>query len=729
MQSVDYNDEKIIIYDFEEAEEVIRQTAIENAGDITTVARGGRGRNKVEYYNYPCSFDIETTTIRPGDFDYIGTENDPPIAFPYLFQWNIYGRVIMCRQYAEAEKIFEWLSYYFRTAKNRRLVIFDMNLNYEYFFFKDIWEVDPDGSFAIDDKHPVTILTEDGLMFRDAFKMTNMGLETLTKDWSKHYIKMKEIMNYDIVRTPYTELDDNTLLYSALDVLSLSEAIANYLEARNEGIYTSCPTSTSFIRKNLKKAVGVTVKNKLRTLEQKRYGAWLEKQKISYEQFKMLLRAARGGNTHANRAYTGKLVHCVHFDICSSYPAQMVCYPEYPVSIWRELNPGTEVEEIELLEANQVCTLFDVVLFNPRLKPGVTVPYISLSKLVMIGGGKMDITDNGRYISGLHKIQLSIFGIEWHIIKQQYDYDDAIITRGYYAHKGYLPDDLRKFIIKLYAQKTELKNVPSKAIEYAIAKTYVNGVFGMSMTNNITRPNFNFTSRGIIETAVDDPIEELNRYQASKGYFVPYAVGCLCAALGRVYLQKMIDAVGKNFVYCDTDSVFALDPEGSRAAIKDLEEEIVSYQRKCGIELTYYDIKGKPHELGSIDEEAECDLKTWGSKKYITIENGVLKCTVAGVPKKKGAEVIGTPDNFKLGLNFPGTVTGKKCLWYNEAPRFKLHDEQGRVIDVRSNVAMLPCDYLLGISSDYEQCLHIEGNFNWKFREGDKNIINEGDYQ
>ena len=728
MRSVDYNGEKIIIYDFEDAEEVIKQTAIENAGDITTVARGGRGRNKVEYYNYPCAFDIETTTIRPGDFDYMGTANDPPIAFPYLFQWNIYGRVIMCQQYSEAEKIFEWLSYYFRTAKNRRLVIFDMNLNYEYFFFKDIWEVDPEGSFAIDDKHPVTILTEDGIMFRDAFKMTNMGLETLTKDWSKHYVKMKEIMDYDIVRTPYTELDDNTLLYSALDVLSLSEAIANYLEARNEGIYTSCPTSTSFIRKNLKKAVGVTVKNKLRTPEQKRYSAWLEKQKISYEQFKMLLRAARGGNTHANRAYTGRLVHCVHFDICSSYPAQMVCYPEYPVSIWRELNPGTETEEIELLEANQICTLFDVVLFNPRLKPGVTVPYISLSKLVMIGGGKMDITDNGRYISGLHKIQLSIFGIEWHIIKAQYDFDDAIVTRGYYAHKGYLPDDLRKFIIELFAKKTELKNVPSKAIEYAIAKTYVNGVFGMSMTNNITRPNFNFTSRGIIETSVDDPIEELNRYQASKGYFIPYAVGCICAALGRVYLQKMIDAVGKNFVYCDTDSVFALDPERSRKAIKDLEKEIVSYQRKCGIELTYYDIKGKPHELGSIDEEPECDLKTWGSKKYITVENGVLKCTVAGVPKKKGAEVIGTPDNFKLGLNFPGSVTGKKCLWYNEAPKFTLHDERGRIIDVRSNVAMLPCDYLLGISSDYEQCLHIEGNFNWNFSEGDKNIINEGDY-
>ena len=255
MKSVLYNGRPIPIYQYDEAETLIKKISNDNAGDLTKVARGGRGRNKIEYYNYPCSFDIETTTIKAGELDYIADEDAPPVAFPYLFQWNIYGRVIMVRQYEQAKDIFNWLVKYFRTATNRRLVLFVHNLNFEYVFWKDIWDIDPAYCFALDEHHPVTVVTTDGLMFRDSYKMSNMSLETLTKDWSKIYKKEKEIMNYSVLRTPYTELDDDTLLYSALDVLSLSEAIQNFLGARGENIWTICPTSTSFIRKNLKQTI------------------------------------------------------------------------------------------------------------------------------------------------------------------------------------------------------------------------------------------------------------------------------------------------------------------------------------------------------------------------------------------------------------------------------------------------------------------------------------------
>ena len=238
MKHIYYQGKEITIYEFQEAEKQIARLSDIYYGDKTTVASGGKNRNRIEYYNYACAFDIETTTIKPGELDYSGTEEDPPIAFPYLFQFNIYGSVIMVRHYSEAMQVFSWLAEYFRTGANRRLVIFDHNLGYEYHFFRDLWKLDPEKCFALDEHHPVTLITKDGLMFRDSYKMTNMSLETLTKDWSKVYFKEKELMDYSQLRTPYTGLDNNTLLYSALDVLSLSDAIQQFLIARHEFIWT-----------------------------------------------------------------------------------------------------------------------------------------------------------------------------------------------------------------------------------------------------------------------------------------------------------------------------------------------------------------------------------------------------------------------------------------------------------------------------------------------------------
>lgn len=737
MFTLRYQEEHIRIYEYKDAKHLIARLSDIYGGDKTLVARGGRGRNVIEYYNYPCSFDIETTTIKPGELDYKAGKDAPPIAFPYLFQFNLYGRVIMCRHYREAVQIFGQISKYFKLGGNRRLIFFIHNASYEYGFWRELWNIIPEECFAVDERHPVTIITRDGFVFRDSYKMTNMSLETLTKDWSKKYVKQKEIMDYSILRTPYTKLDNNTLLYSALDVLSLSDAIGEFLKARNEPIWTKCPTSTSFIRKELKKRIGVGIKH--RTEEQKKYFEILKAQRIDKDIWHLLERAARGGNTHANRFYTGQLLSdLVHYDIVSSYPAQMVCYPEYPLGEWRPIAIGSEPRKIELFERNGYCTLFDIALINAELKPGVSVPYISISKMGIIRGSGMRCNDNGRYIGGLEAIKLSIFGIEWPIIKAQYNFSNAVILKGYYARKGYLPDIIRRYVLELYAKKTELKNVENKGIEYALAKTYVNGCFGMMYYKPVSRTTYKVTPAGIITTPPEDLDKEIERYQNSVGYFLVYSWGALVAALGRVYLSKMIDACyydqndyskGSSFVYCDTDSIFALKTGNTEKKIEELNQRITEYQHKCGMQLIYKDIKGKDHELGSIGREKNCEFfKTFGAKKYITVEDGKLTCTIAGVPKKAGSRLIGTPDRFQLGFNFKGTDTGKNCLWYNPAPDFKLHDDQGRPIEVHSNVAMLPCDYLLSMSKDYIECLSIEGNFHWNFKEADKGVINEEDY-
>lgn len=733
MFTLRYENEDIDVYEYADAEKLIMQLSDQYAGDVTAVARGGNGRNKIIYYNYPASFDIETTTIKPGELDYTGTDEDPPIAFPYLFQWCIYDKVIMVRHYKQAQQIFSWISQYFMLGGNRRLICFVHNLGYEWSFWRDLWDIDPEKSFALDEHHPVTIITKDGFMFRDSYKMTNMSLETLTKDWSRKYIKQKEIMDYSQLRTPYTPLDDNTLLYSALDVLSLSDAIVQFLKAQGEKIWTRCPTSTSFIRAKLKKEIGVGVKN--RTNEQHQYWKILKNQKINKDMYEMLKRLARGGNTHANRAITGKLLtDLLHYDITSSYPAQMVCYPEYPLGEWMELDPGTDTDTIELFERNGLCTMFDLALVNARIKDDVPVPYIPIAKMGIIEGSGMRFSDNGRYLRGLKVIRISVFGIEWPIIKQQYDFDEAVVMRGYFARKGYLPDILRKFILEYYREKTELKGItsdedPTAPIRYAISKAHVNGIFGMAFTDCI-RQKYEFSDMDIIASEPPDLEEELERYQKSISYFLPYAWGAMVAALGRVYLSKMIDAAGNAFCYCDTDSTYALKSRELEDKMKKLEEELTARQRECGLQLVYNDIKGKPHELGGIDREPDCEyFMTYGSKKYATVEDGKLTLTLAGVPKKAGGWLLGDIHNFKLGFNFKGSETGKQCLWYNPDPHMVLHDEEGREIEIHSNAAMLPCDYLLSMGKDYLECLSVEGNFHWNFKDTNKtSIINEEDY-
>ena len=260
--------ESYIVYEYPEAEALIRYLAWANKDDITPISRGGRGRNKLYYYNYPCSFDIETSTIRSGEMDYEDPD-ERPIAFPYLYQFNIYGACIFCRQLEEALDIFRWTAHYFIADSRRRLVFWDHNLGYEWGFFKDHWRLNYDKCFAVDEHHPLTLELEDGIIIRDSYKISNMGLETLTKDWSRHYVKKKEIMDYSKLRTPYDELDNDTMIYSCLDVLGLSDAMRGYLKAHDTGNWTQSPTSTSFIRVKYKKRIGIGEKH--RTTEQRKY--------------------------------------------------------------------------------------------------------------------------------------------------------------------------------------------------------------------------------------------------------------------------------------------------------------------------------------------------------------------------------------------------------------------------------------------------------------------------
>lgn len=715
MKQIKWDAETITIYEYDDAKSLLSELGGRYRDDFTIIRRGQR-KEKFAYYNFPCSFDIETTTVIPGELGYSAKEDAPPVAFPYLFQWCIYGRVIMCRTYEQAMDIFKWVAESFDTDEKKRLVMFDHNLGYEWAFFRDLWDLIPDESFALDEHHPVTIMLKNGIMLRDSYKMTNMSLENLSKEWSPKWKKAPEIMDYYQKRTPFTDLDDNTLLYSALDVLSLSASMIPFLRARQEEIWTKCPTSTSFIRQRLKKRVGVGEHR--RTKEQTAYMKRIKNMAMTAQQFNLLQELARGGNTHANREYVSReLSDLCHYDINSSYPKQMVCEPEYPIGSFSDLG-DIEIDEF-LKVTEEYCTMARICLINPRLRRDVyiSVPYIATAICLGIKG-RANYSDNGRYIDGSEQLVISVFGIELQIIIEQYDFDDLIILESYAAPKGYLPDIIRDFILELYKDKTELKGIAGREVDYALSKTYINGVYGMAYTNPI-RDSYTFEDGVIVKNPEKDLAVELERFQNSTSYFLPYSWGAMTACLGRLQLQKMIDGCGKSFVYADTDSIFAIHHKKTSRDIDRLNNELMEKYRQCGLNISFYDKKGRLQELGALAKGDHVEkFKTFGAKKYVTVEAGILQCTIAGVPKKRGAKVIKRIDRFRLGLNFTGTDTGKLTIWYNRDEGIILHDEEGREIRVRANAAMLPCNYLLGISEDFRTCLWYEGITNlWDYKE------------
>ena len=82
-----------------------------------------------------------------------------------------------------------------------------------------------------------------------------------------------------------------------------------------------------------------------------------------------------------------------------------------------------------------------------------------------------------------------------------------------------------------------------------------------------------------------------------------------------------------------------------------------------------------------------------GAKRYCVEDEGELKITVAGVPKKTGARCLnGDIDNFAEGLIFSGNITGKQTHNYFFIDDIYI-DEEGN--ETGDSIDLSPCDYLL----------------------------------
>lgn len=654
--------------------------------DEVPLPPGNQGTKKTRrYLNCVCAFDIETTRL-------------PEIeqSFMYVWQFCVNAEyVVVGRTWSEFLKMLQGIKEHLHGLK---LVIYVHNLSYEFQFLKGVYDFKTDEIFAIDTRKVARCTMYDSFEFRCSAIHSNMNLYTFTSKYHARHVKLVDTFDYSAIRYPWTPLTEEELAYCAYDVQGLSEALINEMQHDGDTLRTIPLTSTGYVRRDAKRA--------MRNVSHK----WLMECIPEYDVYTMLRDAFRGGNTHANRYYVGKIIPDVTcYDRSSSYPdVQMNCL--FPIGKWQSKEHCT-VKDLDDLTADGYAYVAAFCFEGIRLRDFRRGdPYLPLSKCSHIRGEAGNL-DNGRVLQADY-LEHTCTDIDFQIICAQYHIDTIYIKRCYYAHYGRLPGSLRNIVSEYYRLKTELKGDPDADILYMKSKNKLNSIYGMSAQQSIKVPIYYEEDDNCLYEVgqnpkyaqpEDDPHYEDPRImyeKYKKTAFFSYAWGCWVTAWARFRLQEAIEIVGvEDFVYCDTDSVYFVGHHD----FTDYNLQRMIDSRQTGATAT--DAKGKTHSMGVFEFDHYCKtFKTLGAKKYVyTDEAGELHVTIAGVVKGDAASELGSIDNFKEGFTF--VKAGGLEAVYNDHLTKRIMRE-GRELVITDNVVLRPSTYTLGVTAEYERLLN-----------------------
>jgi len=657
-----------------------------------TCKRGQRKRGRI-FVDAIAAFDIETTKI-PGE------EHSVMFIWQFHIMSKEFNYTVLGRTWEEFVKFMDVLAI---TLNDRTLMIFDHNFNYEFSYIKSfIRFTDKNGFtdvFSKDPKHPIYAHSHYGAFeWRDSYSLFNTKLEEVTKGLphAKATKENGEVDDFDYTkkRFSWTPLTDEEYKYCINDVYGLCEAVERAMKDHRDTLYSLPYTSTGYIRRDVKRLM----------YEHIRYNDYPAD---TYSIYEFLKDAYRGGNTHANRWYAGSIFNKVSsWDRSSSYPDVMI-NDKFPISPFL---PDMNMCESHLTELDRdgYAYLMAAVLHDVKLKSDLTpLPYLSKDKVFGLVG--LGCNDNGRIIE-CARIMLKVTDIDWKIIKEQYTWSSMSICELYVSKYDYLPEVLRNYIINLYKDKTALKKVKGMEDRYRIAKTKVNGVYGLSVQRvENSDVYFDEDAKELKERfKAEDGEIVCNYYNDSRKRPMPYRWGVWVSAWARYHLQSLIDLVGADFVYADTDSVKFLNDHGKE--IDEFNKFYIDRSTKSGAYAT--DPKGVTHYMGSYEYEGTYDkFITMGAKKYADSMDGKIELTVSGVPKENGAKELvkfGGIKAFKEGTVFSA---GKLRPIYNDKEDYgerNVYDCYGKTgkVKVTSNSCLVPTTYKLGYEKSYRDLLN-----------------------
>ena len=573
------------------------------------------------YYTDVMTFDTETTS-------YMGEKNDSTkngkCAFVYIWQMCINGKIYYGRTIDEFFQLLIKIKQMriIGNHKKGKFVIYVHNLSFDFQFLRNMlgWT----GVFALKERDIIRATYLDTFEFRCSYKLTNKSLETIGNEIGTE--KKVGDLDYRTIRTPATELTPIEMGYCAYDVIVLHEYVKQLLKSYT---YTNIPmTSTGFVRQETRTII-------------KNSGEWEKVRKIVKEcsitdvtQYNILKSTFSGGFTHANYKYVGQALKNVKsWDISSSYPTRFLS-EKFPYQ-FREFNDPSQWEKF----TNDGFAVYGVfILENIEQKSNHSI--ISYHKCLRVKKARID---NGRIMQA-EKLAICATDIDIKTWKMFYDFDIKCV-KGYWAKYEYLPKSLIKAVYTFYQRKTELKGIVGEEQAYLLAKQCVNGLYGMCVTD-ILRDNTTFTQIGNVSKWGTEPPadrnKKLEKYANNKNSFLLYQWGVWITAYSRRELLTVVEKIGNDVIYCDTDSVKILNAERYSSIITDYNAEITTRIKTClrtvGLPEnwnTAVDKHGNTHDLGIFDDDGSYNyFKTLGAKRYIYMDNSGLHATVAGCPKK-----------------------------------------------------------------------------------------------
>lgn len=650
-------------------------------------------------------FDIETSsgflhkdsdTLEP----YLGKskkyyEDCKKFSICYVWQFSINDNVFWGRTLEDFKDFLQELEYY----EPHKKIVYIHNFSFEFQFLINILQFDY--VFARQARKPL-FAEWSTYQFRCSYFLTNLSLATWAEQKKLSVQKLVGDLDYTILRTPKTKLTDTELAYCFNDVLVMYFGLLQYKE--KYGHIIDIPfTQTGEVRKEVIDRMNVSSEYKYR----KRCIKLIPE---SIEDYTLLCDCLMGGYAHSNAVHTNIVLDNVcSKDISSSYPTVM-CLEKYPMTYFEETIPCNDYFNND--NYSYIIT-FDV----EHLRSKRWNTWLSFSKCSKIKGYTLD---NGRVLKADY-VQLSLTNIDYEIFQLCYDFDNLNIIDFRISSNGYLSPTFVKYILELYGNKTTLKGIKEKEPLYMKSKQYINSMYGMMVTKNIT---------DTIEFEEDrwkkELLDEKNFYtkiasekkKLSKT-FGAFQFGVWVTAYARRNLWKGILALDYNVAYCDTDSIkyIECDTDFFERYNKEIEMRENAKADMLGIPRDKFcpkDKNGVPHRLGIfVDDGQYRKFKTLGAKKYCYVDNdNKLHMTVSGV-RKSAVSQLHDIDDFKDGTVFDVEHAQKLLMSYID-DMTPIVWNKGKYDEFYSNyqhgICAQPTTYSLGITDDYDSILTMVQN-------------------
>lgn len=639
----------------------------------------GRRREKKKYLDCVCAFDIETSTNKSMMINYM-----------YIWQFQIDDCfTIIGRRWSEFTDMLQQISDY---LEDTTLVVYVHNLSYEFQYLKGLFDIGEHDVFASDIRRVIRFTALGNIEFRCSMMLSNMSLKQFTHTMHVQHEKLDGSDIYDRELYPWTELDEDVIRYSVYDVVGLVEAVKQRMRLDGDTLYTIPLTSTGYPRRDMKRAMRYYPHKKLQAMLPDLYV------------YDLLVEAFRGGDTHANRYYAGKILdHVVSADRSSSYP-DVMCNCMFPMGKWLQLEASRESLRKEMTSGENAL-LMKIRIHDVRLRNGYTGdPYIPYDKTRTCHRG---IFDNGRILSA-ELIEMVITDIDFYIISKDYEWSDLDVVELWASEYDFLPDCFVKVITNYYEQKTKLKGDPDMDLEYNKVKALLNSLYGMMAMKPLKAPII-FKNGGLHVDKTED--RETLLQKAYKKPYTNYAWGVWVTAWARYRLWEGIQNVGiYNFVYCDTDSVKYIDTPFTTWSLYN--QERMNNAIYSGSMAK--DANGKIHYMGVYEPDGEYKrFVTLGAKRYAYEDmDGVLHITIAGVSKKAGAKELGKLENMRPGFLFQHS--GKTASRYVDEPTMDTfyfwEDGKERYIEITPYILIEETTYLMSLTDEYMDLIGILEN-------------------